>query len=80
MRVLFALVLLLPAAALAQKHEPEKKRTTINFEDELIQGSKLKPDIFVTESAPAAHNKRLIHLRDNFLSEMRETAAAVRTK
>lgn len=58
-----------PAAA---KGEP--KKTTVNFEDQLIEGQTQKPELFYLLQQRNTNFKRLIKLRENFLPEMRKTA------
>lgn len=52
----------------------DKKTTTINFEDELIQGEVKKPDLLYLLQKKQFNFKRLIKLRENFLPEMGRTA------
>lgn len=54
--------------------EPSKKRTSINFEDELVQGEVQKPELLYLLQKKQFNFKRLIKLRKNFLPEMRRTA------
>ena len=42
----------------------------LNFEDELIEGSTLKPDLFYMFQKNNLKFKKLIKLRENFLPEM----------
>ncbi len=65
-------------AVLAQeKSKGESKRTTINFEDQLIKGQNQKPDLLYLLQKKQFNYKRLIRLREDFLPEMRETATEV---
>lgn len=74
----FFIVLLLSTGALAQKKSKGKaKRTTINFEDQLIKGQNQKPDLLYLLQKKQFNYKRLIRLRENFLPEMRETATDI---
>lgn len=50
------------------------KRTTINFEDQLIKGQNQKPDLLYLLQKKQFNYKRLIRLREDFLPEMRETS------
>ncbi|WP_374078111.1 hypothetical protein [Bdellovibrio bacteriovorus] len=50
-----------------------KRKATLNFEDELIEGSTQKPDLFYLFQKKNFNYKRLIKLRENFLPEMRRT-------
>ena len=54
-----------------------RRRTTINFEDELIEGEVKKPELFYLLQQKQFNFKRLIKLRENFLPEMRRTAEDV---
>lgn len=51
-----------------------KKNTSINFEDELIEGDVKKPELLYLLQKKQFNFKRLIKLRENFLPEMRRTA------
>lgn len=53
------------------------KRTTVNFEDELVEGQTQKPELFYLLQQRNNNFKRLIKLRENFLPEMRKTAEDV---
>ena len=63
------------AAKSAGKNGP--KRTEINFEDQLIEGSGSKPGIFFFMQQKGNSFKKLIKLRENFLPEMRRTSDEV---
>ncbi len=56
------------------KSKGQSKRTTINFEDQLIKGQNQKPDLLYLLQKKQFNYKRLIRLREDFLPEMRETA------
>jgi len=56
------------------KAERDKRKTSINFEDELIEGEVKKPELFYLLQKKQFNFKRLIKLRENFLPEMRRTA------
>lgn len=73
------LVTLLSVVSFAQKKSKsgKSKRTTINFEDQLIKGQNQKPDLLYLLQKKQFNYKRLIRLRDNFLPEMRETATEI---
>jgi hypothetical protein len=53
------------------------RKQTLNFEDELVQGSAQKPDLFYLFQRKDMNQGRLIKLRQNFLPEMRKTAEDV---
>lgn len=55
-----------------QKNTTERK-AVLNFEDELVEGSTQKPELFYLFQKKNFNYKRLIKLRENFLPEMRRT-------
>lgn len=59
-----------PSAASAKK----EKKTSLNFEDELVEGQTSKPELFYLFQKKNFNYKRLIRLRENFLPEMRKTS------
>lgn len=89
-RVLFltafvlAIFLLAPQLAFAQAPaagagtgggaKPPPKKTTVNFEDQLIEGQTAKPELFYLLQQRSPNFKRLIKLRENFIPEMQDTA------
>jgi hypothetical protein len=56
-----------------QSSKVEKKQT-LNFEDELIEGTAQKPDLFYMFQKNNFRFKKLIKLRENFLPEMARNA------
>ncbi len=50
-----------------------ERRATLNFEDELVEGSTQKPDLFYLFQKKNFNYGRLIKLRENFIPEMRRT-------
>jgi hypothetical protein len=54
--------------------KPPPKKTTVNFEDQLIEGQTQKPELFYLLQQRSPNFKRLIKLRENFLPEMQDTA------
>ncbi|MES2963695.1 MAG: hypothetical protein V4760_07370 [Bdellovibrionota bacterium] len=58
----------------------EGKKTSVNFEDQLIEGQTQKPELFYLLQNRNNNFKRLIKLRENFLPEMRKTAEDVGRK
>lgn len=50
------------------------KKTTINFEDQLVEGQAQKPDLLYLLQKKKFNYKKLIRLRENFLPELRQTA------
>lgn len=61
----------------AQSSQSNKKRTNINFEDELVKGEIQKPELFYILQKKQFNFGKLIKLRDNFLPEMKKTAEKV---
>lgn len=60
----------------AENLQAEKKQS-LNFEDELVEGSAQKPELFYLFQKKNFNYKRLIKLRENFIPEMRRTAEDV---
>lgn len=58
-------------SATASKKE---KKKTLSFEDELVEGSTQKPELFYLFQKKNFNYKRLIKLRENFLPEMKQTS------
>ena len=56
----------------------EKKKATIDFEDELVEGELKKPELFYLLQKKQFNFKRLIKLREDFLPEMRRDADEVK--
>jgi hypothetical protein len=56
----------------------DKKRTKIDFEDELVEGELKKPELFYLLQKKQFNFKRLIKLRENFLPEMRRDSDEVK--
>lgn len=83
LRIDFAVLLLLvswTSLSMAQgttvppnKPKTERKQT-LNFEDELVEGSAQKPELFYLFQKKNFNYKRLIKLRENFLPEMRRNS------
>jgi hypothetical protein len=71
----FGLCLISPNISLAQdsSSKPER-RQSLSFEDELVEGSTQKPELFYLFQKKNFNYKRLIRLRENFLPEMRKTS------
>ena len=51
----------------------QRKKTTINFEDQLVEGSATSPDLFFLMQKGDFDFSKLIKLRENFLPEMRRS-------
>jgi hypothetical protein len=69
-----------PAAGSKPAAGKEGKKTSVNFEDQLIEGQTQKPELFYLLQNRNNNFKRLIKLRENFLPEMRKTAEDVGRK
>ena len=65
-----------PAPASGAPRAKAKKARTqrLNFEDELVEGSTQKPELFYLFQKKNFNYKRLIKLRENFKPEMRKTS------
>ncbi len=76
---LIILILTFQFSAFAQdaKQKSDKKTTSINFEDELVEGEVKKPELMYLLQKKQFNFKRLIKLRENFLPEMSRTAEDV---
>ena len=88
LRISFAVMLLLMSwsnisqaqadgAATSAKSKTTDRKQTLNFEDELVEGSAQKPELFYLFQKKNFNYKRLIKLRENFLPEMRRTTEDV---
>ncbi len=62
------------AFAQTQQITPKSKKTTVNFEDQLIEGQAQKPDLLYLLQKKKFNYKKLIRLRENFLPELRQTS------
>lgn len=68
-------ILFVSSTAFAQsKGAQAKKKTTINFDDQLVTGELKKPELFYLLQKKQFNFGRLIKLRENFLPEMRKTS------
>jgi hypothetical protein len=64
-----------PAAGASRPKASKGTRTQkLNFEDELVEGSTQKPELFYLFQKKNFNYKRLIKLRENFKPEMRKTS------
>jgi len=64
-----------PAAGAPPRAKSKGTRTQrLNFEDELVEGSTQKPELFYLFQKKNFNYKRLIKLRENFKPEMRKTS------
>lgn len=55
-------------------NKAQSRRTSINFEDQLVEGQVQKPELFYLLQQRNNNFKRLIRLRENFLPEMRKAS------
>lgn len=78
MGLLQLLVLFIFSSAVFAQSKDDKRKTSINFEDELIQGELKKPELFYLLQKKQFNFKRLIKLREDFLPEMRRTSEDLR--
>lgn len=51
----------------------KERRTSLNFEDELVEGSTQKPELFYLFQKKNFNYGKLIKLRENFVPEMKKT-------
>lgn len=75
--VVIILVATFTSVAYSQSKEARRK-ATVNFEDELIQGDINKPELLYLLKQRQANYKRLIKFRKDFLPEMRKTTEDLR--
>ncbi len=83
--IIICVVVLLTGSAFAQQsasgsNPPKaqgKKKTAINFDDQLVTGELRKPELFYLLQKKQFNFGRLIKLRENFLPEMRKTAEEI---
>ncbi|MCM2352980.1 MAG: hypothetical protein NDI63_05130 [Pseudobdellovibrio sp.] len=67
--------LLVANVSMAQNYKLRAgQKQTLNFEDELVEGSAQKPELFYLFQKKNFNYTRLIKLRENFLPEMRKTS------
>ena len=55
-----------------------KKRTAIDFSDELVEGKAKSPELFYLLQKKQINFGRLIKLRENFLPEMKSTTEDIK--
>ena len=60
-------------APVAEKNTQDKVQS-LNFEDELVEGTAQKPEFFYLFQKKNFNYKRLIRLRENFIPEMRRSS------
>jgi hypothetical protein len=61
-------------ASKAPKGNKPTRTQKLNFEDELVEGSTQKPELFYLFQKKNFNYKRLIKLRQNFIPEMRKNS------
>jgi hypothetical protein len=73
--ILLIVISLMSHLALAQTGSPpvKERRTSLNFEDELVEGSTQKPELFYLFQKKNFNYGKLIKLRENFIPEMKKT-------
>ncbi len=77
-KIVLTIILSYSVSVMAQsKKSTKKKRATVNFEDELIKGDVNKPELLYLLRQKEFNYKKLIKLRENFLTEMRSTAESL---
>ncbi len=76
--IIFILASFDPIWAQSKGKKGAKRKATVNFEDELIQGDINKPELLYLLKQRQANYKRLIKFRKNFLPEMRKTTEDLR--
>jgi len=80
-KIFFTLILVIFAesnhclADNSAKKEPRKQ--TITFEDELVEGSTQKPDLFYLFQKKNFNFKRMMKLRNDFIPEMKRSTEDV---
>lgn len=74
MRILVIFLIVAVGSSAWAKRKKGKRTTSINFEDELIEGDVKKPELLYLLQKKQFNFRRLINLRDDFLPEMRQTA------
>lgn len=72
--IFFLLVFSWTSAGWSQAAGPKAKKTTVNFEDQLIEGQAQKPDLLYLLQKKKFNYKKLIRLRENFLPELRQSS------
>lgn len=72
--IIFITITIWNVSALAQQAQPKSKKTTVNFEDQLVEGQAQKPDLLYLLQKKKFNYKKLIRLRENFLPELRQSS------
>lgn len=78
MRTLFCAVLLFAPLALAQEPVRYAKQTTLNFEDDAIDGALVKPDGEHLQARQKVKHSNLIRVRQEFRRKSFETLGVMR--
>jgi hypothetical protein len=73
--ILLLVIYFMSHLALAQAGSAsiKERRTSLNFEDELVEGSTQKPELFYLFQKKNFNYGKLIKLRENFIPEMKKT-------
>jgi hypothetical protein len=66
-----------PTSPPAQSTKGNAKNQVLDFEDEMVEGSAAKPDLFYIFQKKNFNYRRLIKMRDNFIPEMKKTSEDV---
>lgn len=72
--IAISLFLIFSLLGMAVSSAEQPKRTTINFEDQLIKGENQKPDLLTIFKRKNLNHKKLLNYRWDFLDRMRATA------
>lgn len=78
LKVVLVLSMVLASSQVFAQSGDRSRRTTIDFEDELIEGEVRKPELFYLLQKKQFNFKRLIKLRNDFIPEMKKTAEEIR--
>lgn len=71
------MILISSVFAVAETSKKEPRKQSLTFDDELVEGSTQKPELFYLFQKKNFNYKRLIKLRENFLPEMRRSSEEV---
>lgn len=73
-------VMILITVSVFAAETKDGKRANIDFEDELVEGSAQKPELFYLLQKKRFNYKRLIKLREDFIPEMKGTAQVIQRR
>lgn len=74
------LILLMSFSAVSVQAQIKNKKTTINFDDQLVEGKRFGPDILLSTKPGDRVFKKLVRLRENFLPELRQSSQDLKTQ